>query len=128
SRANCSTSISIFMCHSLSKYNFTRLTRNYERSPNKRIHQTTLQTPFALLAEERYHLSPLSKPYMGIHPKAVNVILAKNSNIDRAVEKTRGIYIPNRDMQSYDAFIPSFTALVALSYAGYSMHGGILWK
>ncbi|MDD2906610.1 MAG: hypothetical protein PHC74_09930, partial [Sulfurimonas sp.] len=33
SRANCSTSISIFMCHSLSKYNFTRLTRNYERSP-----------------------------------------------------------------------------------------------
>lgn len=95
---------------------------------NKRIHQTTLQTPFALLAEERYHLLSLPKPYMGIHLKAVNVILAKNSNIDRVFQKTKGIYIPNRDMQSYDAFIPSFSALVALSYVGYSIHGGILWR
>jgi transposase len=95
---------------------------------NKRIHQTTLQTPFALLAEERYHLLSLPKPYMGIHPKAVNVILAKNSNIYRATQKIRGIYIPNRDMQSYDAFIPSLTALVALSYAGHSMNGATLWN
>ena len=94
---------------------------------NKRIHQTTLQTPFALLAEERYHLSPLPKPYLGIHPKAMSVILAKNSNIDRATEKIRSITIANRDMQSYDAFIPSLTTLIALSF-GHSMNGSALWN
>ncbi len=95
---------------------------------NKRIHQTTLQIPFALLAEERYHLLPLPKPYLGIHPKAMNVILAKNQKIFQSTAKMKGVYIPNRDMQSYDAFIPSLTALVALSYVGHSMSGGHLWN
>ena len=95
---------------------------------NKRIHQTTLQIPFALLAEERYHLLPLPKPYLGIHPKAMNVILAKNQKIFQSTVKMKGVYIPNRDMQSYDAFIPSLTALVALSYAGSSMNGSLLWN
>ena len=95
---------------------------------NKRIHQTTLQIPFALLAEERYHLLPLPKPYLGIHPKAVNVILAKKREIFKSTAKMKGVYIPNRDMQSYDAFIPSLSAFVALSYAGSSMNGGLLWN
>ena len=95
---------------------------------NKRIHQTTLQIPFALLAEERYHLLPLPKPYLGIHPKAVNVILAKKQELFKSTAKMKGAYIPNRDMQSYDAFIPSLTALVVLSYAGSSMNGSLLWN
>ena len=95
---------------------------------NKRIHQTTLQIPFALLAEERYHLLPLPKPYLGIHPKAMNVILAKNQKIFQSTAKMKGVYIPNRDMQSYDAFIPSLTAFVALSYVGSSMNGSLLWN
>ena len=49
---------------------------------NKRIHQTTLQMPFSLLVEERYHLLPLPKPYLGIHPtKAMNVIVSKKEII-----------------------------------------------
>jgi len=32
SRANCSTSTSIFICHSLGIVYFTRLTQNFERS------------------------------------------------------------------------------------------------
>jgi transposase len=98
---------------------------------NKRIHQTTLQTPFALLAEERYHLLPLPKPYLGVHPKVMNVILAKNQEIFKATAKMKGVYIPNRDMQSYDAFIPSIVAITAINSAQYfssSMNGGILWN
>ena len=94
----------------------------------KMFPETTLQIPFALLAEERYHLLPLPKPYLGIHPKAMNVILAKNQKIFQSTAKMKGVYIPNRDMQSYDAFIPSLTAFVALSYIGHSMKGGLLWN
>lgn len=98
---------------------------------NKRIHQTTLQIPFALLAEERYHLLPLPKPYLGIHPKAMNVILAKNQEIFKTTAKIKGVYIPNRDMQSYDAFIPSVAAIAAINSVQYfssSVHGGVLWN
>ena len=40
---------------------------------NARIHQTTLQKPFELLAQEQLQLLPMPKPYLGIHPlKATN--------------------------------------------------------
>jgi hypothetical protein len=89
---------------------------------NKRIHQTTLQMPFSLLAEERYHLLPLPKPYLGIHPKAMNVIVSKN----RDNQNINQIFIANRDMQSYDVFIPSITTIAILpSVINY---GGALWN
>lgn len=98
---------------------------------NKRIHQTTLQMPFSLLAEEHYHLLPLPKPYLGIHPKVVNVILAKNKEISKITSKINNVYIPNRDMQSYDEFIPSLVAITTINSIGYfssSINAGVLWN
>ena len=98
---------------------------------NKRIHQTTLQMPFLLLAEEHYHLLPLPKPYLGIHPKVVNVILAKNKEISKITSKINNVYIPNRDMQSYDEFIPSLVAITTINSIGYfssSINAGVLWN
>lgn len=98
---------------------------------NKRIHQTTLQMPFSLLAEEHYHLLPLPKPYLGIHPKVVNVILSKNKENFKITSKINTVYIPNRDMQSYDEFIPSFVAISAINSIGYfssSINAGVLWN
>ena len=94
---------------------------------NKRIHQTTLQMPFSLLAEERYHLLPLPKPYLGIHPKVVNVILAKNKEISKITSKINNVYIPNRDMQSYDEFIPSLVAITVVNISS-SINVGVLWN
>jgi hypothetical protein len=93
---------------------------------NKRIHQTTLQMPFSLLAEERYHLLPLPKPYLGIHPKVVNVILAKENF--KITTKMKEVYIPNRDMQSYDLFIPSVTFASVMSTIVSQAKGGMLWN
>ena len=96
---------------------------------NKRIHQTTLHMPFSLLAEERYHLLPLPKPYLGIHPKVVNVILAKENF--KITTKMKEVYIPNRDMQSYDEFIPSLVAITTINSMGYlssSINAGVLWN
>ena len=98
---------------------------------NKRIHQTTLQMPFSLLAEEHYHLLPLPKPYLGIHPKVVNVILSKNKENFKITSKINTVYIPNRDMQSYDDFIPSLVAISAINSIGYfssSINAGVLWN
>ena len=96
---------------------------------NKRIHQTTLQIPFSLLAEEHYHLLPLPKPYLGIHPKAVNVILAKNQKIFQSTAKMKGVYIPNRDMQSYDMFIPSIAfAAILNTMVSIPTKGVALWN
>ena len=98
---------------------------------NKRIHQTTLQIPFSLLAEEHYHLLPLPKPYLGIHPKVVNVILSKNKENFKITSKMNTVYIPNRDMQSYDEFIPSLVAIAAINSIGYfssSINAGVLWN
>ena len=98
---------------------------------NKRIHQTTLQIPFSLLAEEHYHLLPLPKPYLGIHPKVVNVILSKNKENFKITSKINTVYIPNRDMQSYDEFIPSLVAITTINSIGYfssSINAGILWN
>jgi len=95
---------------------------------NSRIHQTTLQKPFDLLAEEQPHLLPLPKPYYGVHPtKAVNISVAqesKNSN-------RRGIYIPLRDLQSYDALIPvaAYMLLPSLTYVNnINYMGSALWQ
>lgn len=93
---------------------------------NKRIHQTTLQIPFTLLAEERLHLLPLPQPYLGIHPtKVASVIVAKNQDILKTRSKIPRIYIPNRDMQNYDNFIPRIGA--AATIGGLSA-GGALWS
>ena len=95
---------------------------------NARIHQTTLQKPFNLLAEEQPHLLPLPKPYYGVHPtKAVNVSVAQeNKNSNR-----RGISIPLRDLQSYDALIPvaAYMLLPSLSYVN-NIHymGSVVWQ
>ena len=98
---------------------------------NKRIHQTTLQMPFSLLAEEHYHLLPLPKPYLGIHPKVISVILSKNKENFKITSKINSVYIPNRDMQSYDEFIPSLVAINAINSIGYfssSINAGVLWN
>ena len=94
---------------------------------NKRIHQTTLQTPFSLLAEERYHLLPLPKPYLGIHPtKAMSVIVSKNEDKKDMAAAINSAFIPNRDMQSYDMFIPAITTIAILP--NMLEIGGALWK
>ena len=41
------------------------------------------------------------------------------------------VYIPNRDMQSYDVFIPSLVAIAAINSIGYfssSINAGVLWN
>ena len=92
---------------------------------NKLIHQTTLQTPFTLLAQEQHHLLHVPKPYLGVHPKVADVIVAKNRDVAIASSKMKNIYIPNRDMQSYDQFIPAFVAITAF---GYATRGSLLWN
>lgn len=91
---------------------------------NKRIHQTTLQVPFDLLVQEQPHLLPVPKPYKGIHPKVVIASLSKSKNIFNKKPIIDSIYIPSRDIQSYDEFIPSFIVPI---YAT-AMYGGTLWN
>ncbi|HHD75287.1 MAG TPA: IS21 family transposase [Campylobacterales bacterium] len=87
---------------------------------NSRIHQTTLHKPFDLLAKEQLQLLPLPKPYDGIHPvKATARSVAQDSQTSNRVT----IHIPQRDLQSYDAFIPSFAYLVVPMLST----GGTLW-
>ena len=76
-------------------------------SANARIHQTILQRPFDLLAEEQLQLLPLPKPYQGIHPTKA----AESVTKEREGTAKRGIYIPHRDLQSYDEFIPVMACL-----------------
>lgn len=90
---------------------------------NKRIHQTTLQRPFELLAQEKLVLLPVPKPYHGIHPKVVIQSLSKNNLAINNSTKTDAIYIPNRDLQSYDDFIP----VVANIVLPVTLYGGLLW-
>ena len=44
---------------------------------NKRIHQILLTLQISLFVNEHYYLLLISKPYLGIHPKVVNIILSK---------------------------------------------------
>jgi transposase len=88
---------------------------------NSRIHQTTLQKPFDLLAEEQLALHPLPKPYCGVHPtKATGMSVSKNSQTSNRIT----IHIPNRDLQRYDEFIPAVAYLVVPVCA----IGGTLWN
>ena len=80
---------------------------------NLRIHQTTLQRPFDLLAEEQPHLLSLPKPYGGIHPKVAIESVTKNRVCcNKKSIKIDSLVIPNRDIQEYDTLIP--TALLCL--------------
>ncbi|MCT7602594.1 hypothetical protein, partial [Aliarcobacter butzleri] len=63
------------------------------------------------------------KPYLGIHPtKAMNIIVAKNKDNQNMNE----IFISNRDMQSYDIFIPTITTIAILPKV--INYGGVLWN
>ena len=86
---------------------------------NKRIHSTTLQQPFKLLAEEQPHLFSQPKPYNGIHPKIIVDNILKNSCIVNN-RPANLIAIPNRDLQSYDSLIPAtlITIIPAIENAG----------
>ncbi|WP_152184022.1 hypothetical protein [Sulfurimonas indica] len=71
----------------------------------------------------------LPKPYSGIHPKVVIQSVAKNNQEFNKLQKIDSIYIPNRDMQSYDELIPA--ALLYCIVPTFSMQqitGGALWS
>ena len=83
-----------------------------DKTANVRIHQTTLQRPIDLLAQEQLHLLPLPKPYYGKHLKVVIESVSKNTiNYNK---KQESIFIPNRDIQEYDTLIPTASALLYL--------------
>ncbi len=89
---------------------------------NARIHQTLLQKPFDLLAEEQLHLLSLPKPYQGIHPlKATSRSIAQTLG----VKPKQRVHIPQRDLQSYDEFIPAAVAYL-LTYS--LITGGVSWQ
>lgn len=90
---------------------------------NVRVHQTTLQRPNKLLAQEQPHLLSVPKPYAGIHPKIVIASVAKKGNNFKINPEAESIYIPNRDMQSYDDLIP-----IALYMIPTFSAGGALWS
>jgi transposase len=85
---------------------------------NKRIHSTTLQQPFHMLAQEQPHLLNMPKSYNGIHPKtAIDNILKNSYKVN--TKPVNLINIPNRDLQNYDSLIPSMITIIApLTYAG----------
>ena len=91
---------------------------------NKRIHQTTLQMPFELLAQEQLQLHPVPKAYQGIHPKALIESVAKKYSPINSFKDWDKLYIPNRDIQCYDEFIP----IVANIILPVGVYGGALWN
>ena len=94
-----------------------------DNTANKRIHQTTLQMPFELLAQEQLQLLPVPKAYQGIHPKAlIESVAKKYSPINH--KDWEKLYIPNRDIQCYDEFIP----MVANIILPVGFYGGALWS
>ncbi len=95
---------------------------------NARVHSTTLQKPFDLLAEEQLQLLPLPKPYKGIHPIKAT---AKSVTQDSKSSDRINIHIPQRDLQSYDEFIPTVALMMipALEYVNNTYYtGGALWN
>jgi len=96
---------------------------------NVRIDQTTLQRPFDLLAEEQPHLLSLPKPYGGIHPKVViQSVAKKQSQFNRDNLNVDSLYIPNRDIQTYDDLIPAAVFLALLpAFTTQMQMGGALW-
>jgi len=97
-----------------------------ETQANMRIHQTTLQRPFDLLTQEQPHLLSVPKPYGGIHPKVVIQSVSKKESRFKKNIDIDSIYIPNRDIQSYDDLIP-LLALCMMPALSMNM-GGVLWN
>jgi len=97
---------------------------------NIRIHQTTLQKPFDLLSEEQPHLLSLPKPYGGIHPKVViDSVAKKQSQFNRDNLNIDSLYIPNRDIQTYDDLIPAIIFYGLLpTFSMQTIAGGGLWS
>ncbi|QIR76150.1 hypothetical protein [Sulfurospirillum diekertiae] len=95
-----------------------------DNTANKRIHQTTLQMPFELLAQEQLQLLPVPKAYQGIHPKALIESVAKKYSPINSHKDLEKLYIPNRDIQCYDEFIP----MVANIILPVGFYGGALWS
>jgi transposase len=91
---------------------------------NKRIHQTTLQQPFKLLANEQSHLLVMPKPYNGVHPKVIADSIIKNEKSIKSNVPLGVLSIPNRDLSAYDKLIPAFMYIVAMS----TLQGGLSWS
>jgi transposase len=92
---------------------------------NARVHQTTLQRPFELLTHERPFLNPVPSPYMGISPRVLIKSVSNKISEDKPrVMPPPIIYIPSRDMQSYDSFIPSLLYMAPML----ATCEGLLWR
>jgi len=92
---------------------------------NARIHQTTLQRPFELLIQERPYLNSIQQPYMGISPRVLIKSVSNKTIEDKYnFTPTPIIYIPNRDMQGYDALIPSIASIAPIL----ATYEGLLWR
>lgn len=92
---------------------------------NARIHQTTLQRPFELLTQERPYLNSIPQPYMGISPRVLIKSVSNKTIEDKYnFTPTPIIYIPNRDMQGYDALIPSIASIAPIL----ATYEGLLWR
>jgi transposase len=89
---------------------------------NARIHQTLLQKPFDLLAQEQLQLLPVPKPYNGIHPLKATT---KSITQEPITKPKPRVHIPQRDLQSYDEFIPAAIAYL-LTYS--LITGGASWQ
>jgi len=72
-------------------------------------------------------LSP-PKPYAGIHPKVVIQSVAKNNQEFNKNQTIDSIYIPNRDMQSYDELIPATLFYCMLPSFSMQHLGVSLWN
>ena len=95
-----------------------------DTTANRRIHQTTLQVPFELLAQEQLQLRLVPKAYQGIHPKALIESVAKKYTPINSYHDIDKLYIPHRDIQCYDEFIP----IVANIILPVGLYGGALWN
>lgn len=101
-----------------------------DNKANKRIHSTTLQQPLKLLQDEVPTLLSLPQPYNGIHPRSISNIVPKEDKVFTTKPSLRIVSIPNRDLQGYDALIPSVALIVpAALLMGSSLQvGGSLWN
>jgi len=95
---------------------------------NARIHATTLQRPFHLLAQEQPHLLSVPKPYNGVHPR--KVVDASITQESKNSKRAKMLHIPLRDLQSYDSLIPTAALVMLPSLAANNIDyiGSALWR
>lgn len=112
----------------MKKYKFNIDSANAEvlkwldEKANARIHQTTLQRPNELLAQEKPYLNKIPNPYNGISPRVLIKSLANNQFNNRHIPLPLPmIYIPSRDMQGYDSFIPQALFAMPIFMMGVSL-------